>query len=205
MDKDYAGIIKKKLDDVYKSAGASGAGGLRGEKAERESRQSFIVNFFLLASHPSLTDLSQILLNDLDVSGMHMERLIRDVVSSQVLSQNFLESEISGVKESISSFTTLVPKFRSTLRVSIISTFSERELILELKTGIEQLFNQLLRPKLRTLIIDVYKDVSYVLDEDGYAAAEYQDVVRKRFVKAWEGLVEGYKVIYLTITLVIFY
>lgn len=44
MDKDYAAIIKKKLDDVYKTAGASGAGGMRGEKAERESRQAFIVS-----------------------------------------------------------------------------------------------------------------------------------------------------------------
>lgn len=60
--------------------------------------------------------------------------------------------------------------------------------------GVEQLFNQLLRPKLRTLLADVYKDVSYVLDEDAYAAAEYQDVVRKRFIKAWESLAEGYKV-----------
>ncbi len=60
--------------------------------------------------------------------------------------------------------------------------------------GVEQLFNQLLRPKLRTLLADVYKDVSFVLDDDAYAAAEYQDVVRKRFIKAWEGLAEGYKV-----------
>ena len=44
-------------------------------------------------------------------------------------------------------------------------------------------------------IPDVYKDVSYVLDDDSYTIAEYNDVVRKRFVKAWEGLVEGYKVI----------
>jgi hypothetical protein len=60
------------------------------------------------------------------------------------------------------------------------------------------LFNQLLRPKLRTLIADVYKDVSYVLDDEAYAVAEYQDVVRKRFIKAWEGLVEGYKVVSCT-------
>jgi conserved oligomeric Golgi complex subunit 4 len=62
------------------------------------------------------------------------------------------------------------------------------------QAGIEQLFNQLMRPKLRTLISDVYKDVSYVLDDDSYTVAEYQDVVRKRFVKAWESLVDGYKV-----------
>ena len=62
------------------------------------------------------------------------------------------------------------------------------------KAGVEQLFNQLLRPKLRTFIPDIYKDVSYVLDDDGYSAAELQDTVRKRFVKAWEALIDGYKV-----------
>ena len=44
MDKDYAGTIKKKLDDVYRTGGVSGTGGVRGEKAERELRQSFIVS-----------------------------------------------------------------------------------------------------------------------------------------------------------------
>lgn len=62
------------------------------------------------------------------------------------------------------------------------------------QAGVEQLFNQLLRPKLRTFIPDIYKDVSYVLDDDSYAAAELQDTVRKRFVKAWEALIDGYKV-----------
>lgn len=61
------------------------------------------------------------------------------------------------------------------------------------KSGVEQLFNQLLRPKLRNFIPEVYNNVSYQLDEDSYTASEYQDAVRKRFVKIWEGLVEGYK------------
>jgi len=39
----------------------------------------------------------------------------------------------------------------------------------------------------------VFRDVSYMLDEEGYATADYQDLARKRFVKAWEGLVDGYK------------
>ena len=51
-----------------------------------------------------------------------------------------------------------------------------------------------MRPKLRTLIPDVYKDVSYILDDDSYSIAEYQDVVRKRFIKSWENLADGYKV-----------
>lgn len=33
-----------------------------------------------------------------------------------------------------------------------------------------------------------------MLDEDSFAEAEIQDIVRKRFIKAWDGLVEGHKV-----------
>jgi len=106
-----------------------------------------------------------------------MDRLVKDLLAAPVIPQMFPAEEVEAVRASISSFSSLVPKFQSTLRV-----------------GVEQLFNQLLRPKLRTLLTDVYKDVSYVLDDDAYAAAEYQDVVRKRFIKAWEGLAEGYKV-----------
>lgn len=62
------------------------------------------------------------------------------------------------------------------------------------QAGIEQLFNQLIRPKLRNFITDVYKDIPYVLDDESYAAAEYQDLVRKRFTKALEALLDGYKV-----------
>ncbi|KAH9890716.1 COG4-domain-containing protein [Cubamyces lactineus] len=157
MDKDYARVIKQKLDNVYK--GSSAGTGTRGDKVERENRQSFII-----------------LLNDLDISSTHMERLVKDLSQSTFLPQHFLDSEVESVRSSLNQFMNLVPKFRSTLRA-----------------GVEQLFNQLLRPKLRTFIPDVYKDVSYVLDDDGYSAAELQDLVRKRFIKAWESLIEGYK------------
>ncbi|KAI8998959.1 COG4-domain-containing protein [Trametes punicea] len=157
MDKDYARVIRQKLDNVYK--GSSAGPGVRGEKVERENRQSFII-----------------LLNDLDISSSHMERLVKDLCQSTLLSQHFLHAEVEAVKQSLNSFLNLVPKFRSTLRA-----------------GVEQLFNQLLRPKLRTFIPDIYKDVSYVLDDEGYSAAELQDLVRKRFIKAWEALIDGYK------------
>jgi hypothetical protein len=47
---------------------------------------------------------------------------------------------------------------------------------------------------LRGVLDDVYRDTSYALDEDGFAEAEEMDLVRKRFVRAWEGLVDGYRV-----------
>ena len=58
----------------------------------------------------------------------------------------------------------------------------------------EHLFNQLVRPSLRTFVSDVYKDISYMLDEDAYATAEYNDLVKKRFIKAWGNAMDGYKV-----------
>lgn len=46
MDRDYAGVIKKKLDDVYRTSGTSGTN-MRGDKGERENRLAFIVRFHL--------------------------------------------------------------------------------------------------------------------------------------------------------------
>lgn len=135
------------------------------------------------------------LLNDLDISTLHLDRLVKDVQGSPAIEQNFLDNEVADVRASISSLLTLSAKFKSTLRVSIplpLSSFSLTRR--DSQAGVEQLFNQLIRPKLRTFIPDVYKDVPYVLDDDSYASAEYQDVVRKRFMKALEALLDGYKV-----------
>jgi hypothetical protein len=45
---------------------------------------------------------------------------------------------------------------------------------------------------------DIYRDVSYNLDEDTFAEAEDLDIVRKRFIRAWEQLVDGYRVCLLS-------
>ncbi|KAK0210472.1 COG4 transport protein-domain-containing protein [Desarmillaria ectypa] len=157
MERDYSGVIKKKLDDVYRAAGTSGQS--RGEKAEKENRVAFIT-----------------LLNDLDISASHLERLTRDLVTGPTIGQHFSEQQQSLVKDRITSFSSSSAKIRATLRM-----------------GLEQLFNQLLRPKLRNLVPEIYKDISYVLDDDTYAAAEHQNVVRKRFIKTWETFMDGYK------------
>jgi len=158
IERDYAGVIKRKLDEVYRNANSLPSGN-RLEKTEKENRVTFIIS-----------------LNDLDISCSHMERLVKDLLGSPSIPNQFLSSEVESVHSRISTLHLFMPKFRSTL-----------------KAGIDQLFNQLMRPRLRNLIPDVYKDVSYVLDEDTYNSAESQDLVRKRFVKAWEGLAEGYK------------
>ncbi|KAI5124011.1 hypothetical protein M0805_003843 [Coniferiporia weirii] len=158
MENEFMRGITHKLDSVYRNAGNIINAG-RGEKSEKEIRLSFIV-----------------LLNDLDISSSHVERLIRDFLSSRILAQSFFQQELDIIQSLLSSLLGLAPKFRFAL-----------------KGGIDQFFNQLIRPHLRTFIPEVYKDVSYVLDEDTYSAAEYQDVVRKRFLKAWEGLIFSFK------------
>ncbi|KAI5824704.1 COG4-domain-containing protein [Schizophyllum commune Tattone D] len=172
MERDFAGIIKRKMDDVYRGTGGSGDRPLRAsDKAEHDSRTSFII-----------------LLNDLDVSSSHLERLVTDLGDSPVIQQHFVDAQHAAVKKCLTSFATLTNKFQSVLR-----------------SGIDQLFNQLLRPKLRNFITDLYRDVAYTLDEDSYSVAEYQDVVRKRFVKGWETLLDGYKETFTTSNYSIFY
>lgn len=60
------------------------------------------------------------LLNDLDISTGHMERLVKDISASSSLSQYFMDKERSDVSSFISSFLAVVPKFRSTLKVGDI-------------------------------------------------------------------------------------
>ncbi|KAJ3511143.1 hypothetical protein NLJ89_g4269 [Agrocybe chaxingu] len=158
FERDYVTVIKRKMDDVYKNSGPM-ASNARPDRIERENRVSFII-----------------LLNDLDISTSHLERLVQDLAENPLIFQHFVENEQLLVKERVSSFSQLTLRLKSSLR-----------------SGIEQLFNQLLRPKLRTFVLDIYKDITYVLDEEGYSSADYQDLTRKRFMKVWESLVEGYK------------
>jgi hypothetical protein len=42
MERDYVGVAKRKLDDVYRTGSAS-ASNVRGDKVERENRFAFMV------------------------------------------------------------------------------------------------------------------------------------------------------------------
>ena len=50
-----------------------------------------------------------------------MERLVKDLSQSMLVSQHFLGSEVDNVKNSLNTFINLVPKYRSTLRVRCLS------------------------------------------------------------------------------------
>lgn len=115
-----------------------------------------------------------IYLNDLDVSADYMERLIDETL--QRLPQVYIEPEMASVKDELEGFKDIGNRFRSVC-----------------KTGLEQLFNQLTRPRLRPILDEAYRDVNYVLDDDAFQEAEELDLVRKRFVKSWDSLILGYR------------
>lgn len=122
-----------------------------------------------------------------------MERLIDETL--QRLPQVYIEPEMASVKDELEGFKDIGNRFRSVCKVSIpLIFYLVLVLISILKTGLEQLFNQLTRPRLRPILDDAYRDVNYVLDDDAFQEAEELDLVRKRFVKSWDSLILGYRV-----------
>ncbi|WVN85165.1 uncharacterized protein L203_100310 [Cryptococcus depauperatus CBS 7841] len=115
-----------------------------------------------------------IYLNNVDVSADYTERLVEETL--QRLPQIFLDMELPVIREELGLFKNVSNKFKLTSR-----------------NGIEQLFNQLIRPGIRPLLDESYKDVSYLLDEDAFGEVDEMDLVRKRFIRIWEGLMDGYK------------
>ncbi|KAH7318031.1 COG4-domain-containing protein [Rhizoctonia solani] len=114
-------------------------------------------------------------LNDLSMCAHHTERLAQDLSMSSSLAQGFLEDEVEEARSVVAGLSDL-GGFKGVV-----------------KTGIDNLFIQLVKPRLRSLIPDIYKDVTYVLDESSYSTAEHDDTVRKRFVKGWGEVVASYK------------
>lgn len=115
-----------------------------------------------------------IYLNDLDFSGTYVERLLSEWRAQPPAVWD--ESELPRVTEELELFGDLALKFR-----------------LKCKAGLDALFANVLRPRVRQLLDEVYKDVRYVLDEDSFADAEERDVVRRRFVRLFTSLTEEYK------------
>ncbi|QRV99764.1 COG4 transport domain-containing protein [Ceratobasidium sp. AG-Ba] len=114
-------------------------------------------------------------LNDLSICAHHADRLARELSTSPTFAQGFLEDEVEEARTAVAGLNEL-GGFRGVV-----------------KTGIDNLFTQLVKPRLRSLIPEIYRDVTYVLDDAGYSSAEHDDAVRKRFVRGWGEVVGTYK------------
>ncbi|CBQ68830.1 related to conserved oligomeric Golgi complex component 4 [Sporisorium reilianum SRZ2] len=107
-------------------------------------------------------------LNVLDVSATYMARVLGEVGHEHALQRLFEPAELDAASASLGALAQLVGRVRSALR-----------------TELEHLFAQLTAPRLRALLLETYRDVSYVLDDDAFADADARDLVHRRFAKSW--------------------
>lgn len=112
-------------------------------------------------------------LNDLELAAEYMGR-IADDPSLVAPVAYFLPAELDEARAALVS----------------LKTAADTALRSAHRHGVDAIFGALVRPKLRQLVLDVYRDIAYTLGEDAYAEAEYADAVRKRFVRQWDGLTE---------------
>ncbi|GAA5988399.1 hypothetical protein JCM5350_005296 [Sporobolomyces pararoseus] len=132
-------------------------------------------------------------LNNLDVATSYTSRLSSELIQTTDLLQTtfFLQSELETARKVLE--TLLVGRGRGSLETRLKGV---------LKTGLESLFNQSVRNRLRPLLSEVYSSHTtnsshsgggsggwYRLDEDGYSQSEYRDEIRKKFIKNWDTLI----------------
>ncbi|CAG8495188.1 1950_t:CDS:10 [Paraglomus brasilianum] len=120
-----------------------------------------------------------ILLNNLDMSCIYFQRL------STELQQDTLSSLTSLIaEEDIEKIRTLL----AWLEDSATGKFGQ---ILE--SGLDQLFGQTVKPRIRPLLQEAYRDVKYVLEEEEYHELEANDFFGRRFVNGFNSLQQLYK------------
>jgi len=164
VERDVAEVWRARMEGAFKDVNAGGGVG-RAREEEKDRREREARGVFI------------IYLNNLDTAADYTARLIDELLAGEAVSSAFfLEGETERARLALYGVRGLEDKFRSVL-----------------KSGLDHLFNQLLRPRLRPVLSDVYKDVTYVLDEEAYAEAEYSNRVQKRFTAAWEQLMQPYR------------
>lgn len=166
LERDFGEVMKRRLEAVGGQMGTGAAFGLASKMGEeKERRERNIRNSYV------------VYLNNLSMASDYIVRLVEEVISGPALPRAFfIASEVELIRSSLENLKRVESKFTGIA-----------------KSGLEQLFNQLIRPRMRSILSDCYKDVSYILDDESYAEAEYQDLFRKRFCKAWEGLIEPFR------------
>lgn len=177
FERDWAQIFRKRMDLVSPNMQLQQSYRADDQKREKEARAVYMAY-----------------LNNLDLACEYLARLIQGVLEDGTVANAFFKAEeLDAATQALTRLGSAEEAFRSTIRVSNYFPRGIR-LIGAQQSGIDQMFNQLVRPKIRSLILECYKDVSYMLDEDSYAEATEADLVRKRFTKAWDDLTSSFRV-----------
>ena len=114
-------------------------------------------------------------LNVLATSAEHMSRIINELSSDSSLAPHYVESELPLAASTVQGLSVLVPRIRNAVR-----------------THLELLFTTLLKPKLRQLLGDSLRDVSYLINEEDYSRLEDEtgstSTFVRRFTRGWDNL-----------------
>ncbi|KAJ3243509.1 Golgi transport complex subunit 4 [Chytriomyces hyalinus] len=119
-------------------------------------------------------------LNNLDTSCDYIQKLVKE-----------LDAEID------SAFAKLSPAELERIKTCLASLSNYRSSFQKtLMSWVETIFNQMIKTKIRPTLIDISKDVKYVLSDDEYVEADAQDAFMKRFKRDFGKLVSVFKSTY---------
>ncbi|KAG2180985.1 hypothetical protein INT43_008567 [Umbelopsis isabellina] len=116
-----------------------------------------------------------IVLNNLDVSSVYIQRLSEEAMEN--VDKNLLEDEsYQRLQKALQQLVDMSEKMKK-----------------KLNSGLEQFFGQTVKPRIRPLFQEAYRDVKYVLDEEEYDEAESNDAFVRRFTQGFTKLIESYR------------
>ncbi len=173
LDADFAQVVVRRLEAASRAASAhiTGVEGPRKETATREMRTAFAVY-----------------VNVLSTAVDYAERITRELGSEPYLAQFYdAGSEGEGAGPGAGA------ELREVTLVLQSLDGATAQLRSVLRTELDHLFAQLTRPRLRPLLSEAYRDVTYVLDEERYMEAEAADLVQRRFIKGWDQILQVYR------------
>jgi conserved oligomeric Golgi complex subunit 4 len=169
MGSDFIGMIQRKMrDESYPKAAVQGA----------LPPEHTIVAFIILV-------------NDLDVALQY----IQQIIGAHTRASETPESEADGPVESRFPLMQEAESVKRALQ-SFNTTFESRATEL-LNDGIQVMFNNVMKPRLRPILLDAFRDVEYQLTkeelhelahEEGREDGEEGEIVRRRFQHGWDAL-----------------
>ncbi|KAK9235947.1 COG4 transport protein-domain-containing protein [Lipomyces kononenkoae] len=166
LESDLVGMIQRKMrDETYPSAGTSSGNGPPAPPPDDK------VNGFLVH------------LNNLDVATEYIERIVSTVVAS------------CGDGKVVSVFPFADEHVQVTSSLSGLSTSFDSRVKELLHDGIQVIFVQVVKPRLRPLLSEAFKDATYMpqgsanMDDSEESLSQKQaDLVRLRFAYGWDAL-----------------
>lgn len=124
-------------------------------------------------------------LNVLSTSGDYLTRILNELSQEHNLQRQYAEKDVAIASSTIQALSVLVPRIRNIVR-----------------THMDLFFSTLLRARIRQLLSESLRDVSYVLNEDDYAIAEEEasshggsSLFVRKLTRGWDQVIHavGYK------------